>query len=221
MSKTYYDPHGGVKQIVPDTGITVMPVASVVMYASGATPPTDWLVCDGTAVSRTTYPELFERIGELYGVGDGSTTFNIPDYRELVPVGVGTNTTETITADDTYTLGQFKDDQFQGHWHEDITSGTSGSNPYKADVTADAESRTGGVYTTANPSEDDQGSGTPRTGTTTRTKQIGVHYIIKAKLNSLVVGVDRVKTQVNFGPTGTEATIEFNATTNTIDFIVN
>lgn len=41
--------------------------------------PTGWLVCNGQAVSRTEYPRLFERIGTLYGAGDGSLTFNVPD----------------------------------------------------------------------------------------------------------------------------------------------
>jgi microcystin-dependent protein len=43
--------------------------------------PAGWLVCDGSAVSRTTFANLFAAIGTLYGVGDGSTTFNVPDAR--------------------------------------------------------------------------------------------------------------------------------------------
>jgi microcystin-dependent protein len=46
-----------------------------------ATAPTGWLECDGSAVSRTTYADLFDIIGETYGDGDGSTTFNLPDLR--------------------------------------------------------------------------------------------------------------------------------------------
>ncbi|MBF0350591.1 MAG: tail fiber protein [SAR324 cluster bacterium] len=45
------------------------------------TPPTGWLYCEGSAVSRTTYADLFTAIGTTYGSGDGSTTFNLPDYR--------------------------------------------------------------------------------------------------------------------------------------------
>jgi microcystin-dependent protein len=52
-------------------------------------PSAGWLLCDGTAVSRTTYSVLFAAIGIDYGPGDGSTTFNLPDYRGRVPVGVG------------------------------------------------------------------------------------------------------------------------------------
>jgi len=59
----------------------------------GATsPPTGWLLCDGSAVSRTTYSALFGVISTGWGVGDGSTTFNLPDLRGRFPVGVGTHT---------------------------------------------------------------------------------------------------------------------------------
>lgn len=50
--------------------------------------PTGWLLCDGSAVSRATYKALFEAIATTYGAGDGATTFNIPDLRGRVPVGV-------------------------------------------------------------------------------------------------------------------------------------
>lgn len=46
-----------------------------------STPPDGWLVCDGRAVSRTTYSDLFNCIGETFGRGNGATTFNLPDLR--------------------------------------------------------------------------------------------------------------------------------------------
>lgn len=48
---------------------------------AGGTVPDGWLACDGSAVSRGTYEQLFARIGTLWGVGDGSTTFNVPDLQ--------------------------------------------------------------------------------------------------------------------------------------------
>jgi len=54
---------------------------------AGSSLPTGWLWCDGSAVSRTTYADLFTAIGTTYGVGDGSTTFNVPDLRGRAPVG--------------------------------------------------------------------------------------------------------------------------------------
>ena len=50
-----------------------------------------YLLCDGTAVSRTTYAALFAVAGTGYGVGDGSSTFNLPDLRDRIPLGKGTN----------------------------------------------------------------------------------------------------------------------------------
>lgn len=65
------------------------PLGAILSYG-GDTAPTGWLLCDGSAVSRTTYAQLFEVIGTKYGPGDGSTTFNLPDGvsgAELYPVG--------------------------------------------------------------------------------------------------------------------------------------
>ena len=54
------------------------------------TPPSGWALCNGQAVSRTTYTTLFSRIGTTYGAGDGSTTFNVPNLNARFPIGVGT-----------------------------------------------------------------------------------------------------------------------------------
>lgn len=55
----------------------------------GSTIPGGWLVCDGSAVSRTTYAALFSVIGTTYGSGNGSTTFNLPDFKGRMAIGVG------------------------------------------------------------------------------------------------------------------------------------
>ena len=65
----------------PATGIDVstgVPVGTVVMFTA-AEPPAGYLKCDGSAIGRTTYPELYAAIGTTYGAGDGSTTFNLPN----------------------------------------------------------------------------------------------------------------------------------------------
>ena len=64
----------------------ICPVATVVMFA-GASPPNGWFVCDGTAVSRTTYSALFAQLGTYWGTGDGVNTFNVPDFRGRAPLG--------------------------------------------------------------------------------------------------------------------------------------
>ena len=67
--------------------------AGMVSQFAGSTAPTGWLLCDGTAVSRTTYANLFTAIGTNYGTGDGSTTFNLPNLQGRVPVGKSTSGT--------------------------------------------------------------------------------------------------------------------------------
>ena len=65
---------------------TIMPTASIMPYA-GVSAPTGFLLCDGAAISRTTYSALFALVGTTYGSGDGSSTFNIPDLRGRVIAG--------------------------------------------------------------------------------------------------------------------------------------
>jgi microcystin-dependent protein len=62
------------------------PAGTVVDFA-GSAAPTGWLICDGAAVSRATYPQLFANLGTTFGAGDGSTTFNLPDCRGKVVAG--------------------------------------------------------------------------------------------------------------------------------------
>lgn len=74
-------------------GLPIIPSGIVNMFAGG-TVPSGWLVCDGSAISRTTYANLFNAIGTTYGAGDGSTTFNLPNFKGSVPVGLDTGQTE-------------------------------------------------------------------------------------------------------------------------------
>lgn len=70
----------------PPEEIQYVPSGSIMQFA-GASVPAGWLLCDGTAVSRTTYSSLFTAIGTAYGAGNGSTTFNVPNLKARVPVG--------------------------------------------------------------------------------------------------------------------------------------
>lgn len=67
---------------------TAPPVGVIHPYA-GATAPTGWLLANGQAVSRTTYAQLFAVCGTTYGAGDGSTTFNVPNFVDRMPTGSG------------------------------------------------------------------------------------------------------------------------------------
>ena len=71
------------------SSVPAVPVGSMQAFA-GSSAPTGWLLCNGTTASRTTYSNLYSVIGTTYGVGDGSTTFGLPDMRGRVPMGAGT-----------------------------------------------------------------------------------------------------------------------------------
>lgn len=75
----------GVEWATPSS--QAVPPGALTMYGASSA-PSGWLLCDGSAVSRATYSALFTAISTTYGVGDGSTTFNVPDMRGRVPVGV-------------------------------------------------------------------------------------------------------------------------------------
>lgn len=73
----------------------LVPSGTVLDYA-GPTAPSGWTECDGSAVSRTTFATLFTAIGTTWGIGDGSTTFNVPDLRRRATVGRGGAGTGTL-----------------------------------------------------------------------------------------------------------------------------
>ena len=87
-------------------GNVVVPVGGVIDYPVATAPSSQWHLADGTAISRAAYPDLFTLIGTTFGVGNGTTTFNLPDYRDRMSIGAGTSyaagatggaTTHTLT----------------------------------------------------------------------------------------------------------------------------
>jgi microcystin-dependent protein len=72
--------------LAAEVTIKLMPYGVVLPYA-GATAPSGWLLCYGQAISRTTYSNLYDSLGTVHGVGDGSTTFNVPDMRGRAVAG--------------------------------------------------------------------------------------------------------------------------------------
>jgi len=117
-----------------------VPVGTVVSFSTD-TEPTDFFECDGSAISRTTYAELFAVIGTLYGVGDGSTTFNLPDLRgEFIrgyDNGAGNDpdaASRTDAGDGATTgdnVGTKQADEFESHVHDFYIGGNAvGGNRY-------------------------------------------------------------------------------------------
>ena len=83
----------------------LMPIGAVMPFAAAAAPG-GYLLCNGSAVSRTLYADLFAVIGTTYGVGDGSTTFNLPDLRGRMILGVsGSHALASTAGSETVSIG--------------------------------------------------------------------------------------------------------------------
>jgi len=83
------------------TALAALVPSGTINQTARATAPAGYLLCDGSAISRTTYSSLFDAIGTAYGVGNGSTTFNIPNLQGRVPVGRDSAQTEFDTLGET------------------------------------------------------------------------------------------------------------------------
>ena len=89
------------------TATDAVPAGVLVPFA-GITAPDGWLLCDGSAISRTTYADLYAVISTMYGAGNGSSTFNLPDLRGRMALGLdnmGGASADVVTAGVADTLG--------------------------------------------------------------------------------------------------------------------
>ena len=95
-----------------------------------------WLLCNGAAVSRTAYAELFNIIGTSFGAGNGTTTFNLPDMRGRVPGGVGTGaglTARTMGNSVGYETHTLSASEIPSHTHSGTTA-SSGSHSHNTNA---------------------------------------------------------------------------------------
>ena len=131
--------------------------------------PTGYLLCDGSAISRTIYDRLFTAIGTSYGVGDSSTTFNLPDLRGAVPRGAGTSSGYSTNV--TTNLGSKQDDAIQDHSHSALPDAIGViAGPINWNYV-------GGFGNISSPGTYGMNSG--RTSSETRMKNQGVNFFIK------------------------------------------
>ena len=131
--------------------IPLLPTGTINMWPT-ASAPTGYLLCAGSAVSRTTYAALFAVISTTFGVGDGSTTFNLPNYTNRMPYGttVGTTggTADAVVVSHTHTITD------PGHLHSNgsvnaDSANYSGGGFQRQDVTNTGSAVTGISINTA------------------------------------------------------------------------
>ena len=114
--------------------------AGVMLPYGGSSAPTQWLLCDGSAVSRSTYADLYAAIGVAFGSGDGSSTFNLPDSRGRMFIGAGAGSGLTSRA-----LAASGGAETKNISHTHTFSGNTGESPNKKDADG-----SGQQYTTSN-----------------------------------------------------------------------
>ena len=102
---------------------------------SYATPDNGWLLCDGSAVSRTTYAALFAKIGTTYGIGNGIDTFNLPNLTGKFPLGMSSSLSLGATGGEAAHV--LTVDELPSHTHIcKTTSGTSSDGVNKIQASA-------------------------------------------------------------------------------------
>ena len=157
-----------------------VPVGAMVPWAGGSTAPARFLIADGSAVSRTTYADLFAAIGTTYGAGDGTTTFNLPDTRGRVIVGQDSSQTEFDT------VGETGGAKTQALTFNQLPKGTgvtiswgAAGNVHFDNVQAIAGASSGnGIYTVQNDPAWDQGASSRGQGHNNLQPYIVARYII-------------------------------------------
>jgi len=121
-------------------GNFLVPTGCLIMWPSN-TIPSDWKLCDGSALSRVTYATLFALLGTTFGAGDGSTTFNLPNYKNRMPYGA-----DTVVVGAT---GGSADAIVVSHTHTTTVTDAGHTHPYSGPLTANAGAATGSGGVTA------------------------------------------------------------------------
>lgn len=182
--------------VPPDSSVTSAKIVSgfglvasgIIMPFGGTSAPTGYLSCDGSAVSRSTYSDLFSAIGTTWGTGNGSSTFNVPDLRAAFLRGTGSHGTSNMANGNDFSapaVGSFENDQFQSHFHafnrgESNARDASGSRMTHGN---NGDAVTASVSVGLPTTDTDNSHGTPRYGDETRPFNASVLYVIKTQEN--------------------------------------
>lgn len=138
-----------------DPSLGIVPLGACLPYTlpttSGADIPRGFLLCDGREVDRVTYKAYFDRVGTTYGAGDGVLTFNLPDMRQRVPIGVGAAGTASTLGEEGGALDHTH--SFGSHTHSvAITSTSSGDHSHGGNTGTDGAHTHTYSDTTSTPS---------------------------------------------------------------------
>lgn len=143
--------------------------SGMVMPFAGSAAPTGWLECNGSAVSRTTYAALFAVIGTLWGVGDGSTTFNLPETRGEFIRGYD----NSRGVDSGRVLASSQSDELKAHTHPRNTDGFSEATNVDTNGTISGNYSPPALYLKNYTTTGSTG------GSETRPRNVAMMYIIK------------------------------------------
>ena len=150
-------------------GAESLPAGGLIPYA-GATAPAGWLLCFGQAISRTVYSTLFTAIGTTYGVGDGSTTFTLPDMRGQVTAGLdnmgGTSRNRVVDTDADVLGGEIGDSGGHTHGAHALTEAEMPSHSHTTGLYNRSTSQESPIGPVIEIDYYDQSSGQTSTGTT-------------------------------------------------------
>ena len=138
-----------------------------------STPPSNFLICDGSEISRTIYADLFAIVGNTFGNGDGVTTFDIPDFRGKFARGYDTS---GQLDQQPRSLGSYQIDALQGHSHGIPSESQGNSNGFSTTKVKRAGSG-GDQYTIS--------TNTSSNAPETTVKNLAIHYIIRYALDEI------------------------------------
>ena len=184
----------------PQQNAPCVPAGFVMSYSSSISPGAEWLSCDGSAVSRVTYDDLFAVIGTIYGVGDGSTTFNLPDYRGYFMRGTDNgagNDPDALTRTDRGDgstgdlVGTIQLDSLKSHNHQTYRTTVDIVHPSAANPGATvlgAQFSASSVFSTTAPIVKTGYYG----GNETRPKNINVDYYISSGQGCSTQSIDTI-----------------------------
>ena len=170
---------------------SIIPPGTIQSFGGG-TLPQGWLLCDGSTVSRSAYPELFSAIGTAHGSGDGSTTFHLPDLRGRFlrgadNMGTGAAGRDSDAAGRTAgnaggntgnNVGSVQSDAMQGHYHNNQINNNGAGAGSMPQAASGSNWVSGGANYVRNATSDGS-NGTPRTSSETRPQNLAVEFMIK------------------------------------------